>query len=388
MKNQILSGYSDRCALSPPGSRDPLCAYKARFQFSMSSHALPFVHIESPPFFSNNITQLYPPSFSSGNISYPWYYTHRDNIFPNVSDKLASLLGNVLSYWITSSFYYTLDISNWKWVERYRLQESEEAKAKNLVSKLEVLRIVVLQQLMQTVFGYVWMTFIDAPSFPSSSSSPSSLPISDHVAGLWSVYKFVERVCFSIFGTQQYGQHLCMTYGVSLTYTIYWWIIPIIQMLLAFFILDTYEYFLHRTFHEIKFLYKHFHSIHHRLHAPYAFGAMYGHPFESAVLDGLGATLAHTLVGLTDRQAILFFALASYKTVDDHCGYNFPWHPVHRFFGNSAEYHDIHHQRAGIKSNYSQPVFIHWDVIMGTRMTKAELLAKKDRAKVHTQKME
>lgn len=109
-------------------------------------------------------------------------------------------------------------------------------------------------------------------------------------------------------------------------------------------IVDTYQYFLHRTFHEIPFLYKHFHSMHHRLYVPFAFGSLYGHPFEGAILDGAGAGLAHTLSGLSTRQAIFFFAFTTYKTVDDHCGYNFPWHPVHMLFGNNADYHDIHHQ--------------------------------------------
>jgi sphinganine C4-monooxygenase len=42
-------------------------------------------------------------------------------------------------------------------------------------------------------------------------------------------------------------------------------------------------------------------------------------------------------------------------------------------FGNNADYHDIHHQKAGIKSNFSQPFFIHWDVFFGTRMSRDTL---------------
>ena len=108
--------------------------------------------------------------------------------------------------------------------------------------------------------------------------------------------------------------------------------------------LDTYQYFLHRSLHEVKFLYKHFHSVHHRLYVPFAFGALYSHPFEGAFLDGLGAAFAHSIAGMSERQAILLFGFATYKSVEDHCGYHFPWHPVHRLFGNNSEYHDIHHQ--------------------------------------------
>jgi hypothetical protein len=46
------------------------------------------------------------------------------------------------------------------------------------------------------------------------------------------------------------------------------------------FVMDAWQYVLHRTFHESRFLYKHFHSHHHRLYVPYAFGALYNHPLE------------------------------------------------------------------------------------------------------------
>ena len=84
--------------------------------------------------------------------------------------------------------------------------------------------------------------------------------------------------------------------------------------------------------------------MHHRLYVPFAFGALYGHPFEGAILDGLGAGLSAVFAGLSERQIILLFGVATFKTVDDHCGYYFPWYPVHMIFGNNSDYHDIHHQ--------------------------------------------
>lgn len=44
--------------------------------------------------------------------------------------------------------------------------------------------------------------------------------------------------------------------------------------------------------------------------------------------------------------------------------------------GNNADYHDIHHQQFGIKKNFSQPYFVHWDIILGTRMTRQEAQAR------------
>ena len=33
----------------------------------------------------------------------------------------------------------------------------------------------------------------------------------------------------------------------------------------------------------------------------------------------------------------------------------------------------------GIKSNFSQPFFVHWDVLLGTRMTRQDIEARKQR---------
>ena len=133
--------------------------------------------------------------------------------------------------------------------------------------------------------------------------------------------------------------------------------------------------------HVNKFLYKHLHSVHHRLYVPYAFGALYNHPLEGFLLDSFGAVLSEAVAHLSVRQAALFFALSTCKTVDDHCGYSLPFDPLQMISGNTADYHDIHHQIIGIKSNFSQPWFIHWDVILGTRMTRQEIEARRSKLK-------
>ena len=84
---------------------------------------------------------------------------------------------------------------------------------------------------------------------------------------------------------------------------------------------------------------------------------------------------------LSLRQATLLFTFSTLKTVDDHCGYSLPFDPFQFFFSNNADYHDIHHQAIGIKKNFSQPFFIHWDVIMGTRMTRKDVEKKLKKAR-------
>lgn len=112
-----------------------------------------------------------------------------------------------------------------------------------------------------------------------------------------------------------------------------------------------------------------FHSRHHRLYVPYAYGALYNHPLEGFLLDTLGGGLAYLLMGMTVRQSMWFFTGSTIKTCLDHSGYEFPWDPLQLVFPNNAAYHDIHHQSWGIKTNFAQPFFVFWDRWGGTMWT-------------------
>lgn len=140
------------------------------------------------------------------------------------------------------------------------------------------------------------------------------------------------------------------------------------QFLVAMFVLDTWQYFMHRYMHHNKFLYRHIHSRHHQLVVPYAFGALYNHPLEGLLLDTIGGALSFLLSGMSPQASIFFFSFATIKTVDDHCGLWLPGNLFHMLFNNNSAYHDIHHQLYGSKYNFSQPFFVTWDKILGTHM--------------------
>ncbi|KAI8380328.1 fatty acid hydroxylase superfamily-domain-containing protein [Blakeslea trispora] len=161
---------------------------------------------------------------------------------------------------------------------------------------------------------------------------------------------------------------------------LYQYMMPCIQFLCAMFIIDTYQYALHRFAHSNTFLYKHMHSHHHRLYAPYAFGALYNHPLEGFLMDSCGGALAFELTGMSPRLGMYFFIFSTLKTINDHCGYSFPWDPLTICFNNNVEYHNIHHQAYGIKTNFSQPFFVFWDVWLHTeysQVMKSKLNKKK-----------
>lgn len=300
-------------------------------------------------------------SASLSQIDYPWYHSHRSELISGISDKYLSLVAPFAIYWIFSLFFHLLDNLKWDIFERYRIHEPEEVKTKNRVTVREVVVAVLFQQLLQTLMGM----------FALEDEEPAI----DHVGELNKWAARVARLALALAGSQRGGQWVAR-YGKSAASWLYWWGIPTLQLAWAAFILDGWQYMMHRTAHQVTYLYRTIHSWHHRLYVPYAFGALYNHPVEGFVLDTCGTFLAHMIAGLTIRQDILFFGISTAKTIDDHCGFAFPWDPFQHLFGNNADYHDIHHQVAGLKKNYSQPWFISWDLFFGTRMTREEFQEK------------
>ncbi|GAA5823011.1 hypothetical protein JCM11251_004456, partial [Rhodosporidiobolus azoricus] len=291
--------------------------------------------------------QAFAPHFSAplSPDVYPWYYADRDEFIPGMSDKILTLVAPVVAYWGLSLFFTVIDNLGWDCLERYRIHEPEEVTSKNKVTVREVLIAVIFQHVVQTLAGYFWLDD-EEEAF-------------DHAGDLNRWGRRIARLAVATGGVKAGGQFMAR-YGVTATRWLYWYAIPTLRLTWAAIVMDGWQYMMHRSAHQVTYLYRTIHSWHHRLYVPYSFGALYNHPLEGFVLDTLGAGLAHELSGLTTRQAIFFFALSSCKTVDDHCGFAFPWDPLQHLFGNNADYHDIHHQVAGLKKNYSQPWFISW----------------------------
>ncbi|KAG9018009.1 hypothetical protein FRB90_012677 [Tulasnella sp. 427] len=313
----------------------------------------------------------------------PWYYTSAPSLIPGMQDKYLSLASPVVMYWAVSLFFHFLDIYSlhppfsWMNVEKYRIHESEEMKSRNKVTPGEVLGAVIFQQVIQTAAGYWWLSDEVDPS--------QTMSLAEHGRAMQRYVPWILRVLQVLLGDIT-AARVMKSFGGHLLYWVYWWIVPTFQILLAFFVIDTWQYFMHRLFHVNKFLYRHFHSWHHRLYVPYAYGALYNHPLEGFLLDTTGAMLAEMFAGSSIRQTAFIFGFASAKTVDDHCGFSLPWDPLQFLYKNNARYHDIHHQHYGLKYNFSQPFWIHWDIILGTRWDKPNRpLAAEKRAMAEAQ---
>ncbi|KAG5645720.1 hypothetical protein DXG03_005415 [Asterophora parasitica] len=292
----------------------------------------------------------------------PFYYIYETRLIDSVPDHYLALAAPVVAYWSLSLVFHFLDISGWKWLDKYRIHDSAEVQSRNRATRSEVVWAVLLQQLIQTVLGLFWLN--------------DEAEAANHAESMQAIAGHLQPLVLSAVGQKEAGPVLA-----DLVYYVYWWGIPTCQFLCAMFIIDTWQYFLHRLMHVNKWMYKKFHSVHHRLYVPYAFGSLYNHPLEGFLLDSLGAALAELVTGMTTRQAMLLFSFSTFKTVDDHCGYSLPFDPFQLITGNNADYHDIHHQTIGIKSNFSQPFFIHWDTLLGTRMTRKDIELRKQKQK-------
>lgn len=335
-------------------------------------------------------------------------------LVPWLPDECLTLALPVAAYWLVSLFFHVID--EWDLFPHYRLHTPAEVLKRNRVTRFDVLKDVILQQVIQTVVGY-GLTAFDPPATYGSAGydvawwaqtvrlAQRAIPAVLATMGLdakaiagrmvhshptWAgvisggVYPNITQTI--IFMGEPTSVPAFAEWEQLVAKAIYHVGIPAMQFLLAIMIVDTWQYFLHRAMHMNKWLYTTFHSRHHRLYVPYAYGALYNHPFEGFLLDTLGTGIAYLISGMTVRQSMWFFTMSTIKTVDDHCGYSFPWDPLQHVTSNNAGYHDVHHQSWGIKTNFSQPFFTFWDGFLGTKWTGGDVSARYERARNAAQK--
>ncbi|GAD94281.1 sphinganine hydroxylase Sur2, putative [Paecilomyces variotii No. 5] len=339
--------------------------------------------------------------------------TPRPPLFAPIPDNIVALMLPIIAYWAVSMIFHLIDV--YDLFPQYRLHTPAEVLKRNHVTRWDVVRDVVLQQVIQTLAGLVLSQF-DGVEYTGRE---------EYDVAVWARrIRIVQRalpgllglVGFDSVGLAKYlsghpmlvgalsgGQYPSLMQKVimddgaeviapafagwelAVASFIYYYFIPALQFIWAVSVVDTWQYFWHRAMHMNRWLYVMFHSRHHRLYVPYAFGALYNHPVEGFLLDTAGTGLGFLTSMMSHRQSMWFFTLSTIKTVDDHCGYAFPWDPLQHLTSNNAAYHDIHHQSWGIKTNFSQPFFIVWDRLMGTQW-KGDVTLRYERARVAAQK--
>ncbi|KAJ3238656.1 hypothetical protein HDU81_007394 [Chytriomyces hyalinus] len=253
---------------------------------------------------------------------------------PSVSfliSELCMIFAPVVFYWLYSTFLYVLSHMNLTMVEIHRIPTNQPMRTPNKVTVRKVLYAVALQHIVQSITALV-IVVITRPENVEDWKMESPLLV-------------------------------------------------VVKLGVASVLLDTYQYWMHRWAHTNRTLYRMFHSVHHELTVPFAFGALYNHPVEGFVMDTIGSGVPSLLLNMHPWTSALFYSIATLKTVDDHCGYSWPWSPAALFNSNGAAYHDIHHWGKGRMYNFSQPFYTFWDHLMGTEydsaMARKKLLREK-----------
>lgn len=286
----------------------------------------------------------------------------KPSLINGLPDGILALIAPIVVYWTVSGIFHCID--TYELAENHRIHPTKEMLQRNKASRLEVLKEVISQHIVQSIFGYAAYKF-DGPTLTGFEDNE-----------IWFLQKFI----LTKFGSYLTWFNLQFTlanfsFNFNLLHFVMQYVVPFyynyglsfIKIFIGFFIIDTWQFVLHYIMHSQAYLYRKLHSRHHQLYVPYAYGALFNHPLEGFLLDTLGTGIAMLVTGLTGREQIILYSFATLKTVDDHCGYILPWDPLQFVFPNNSVYHDIHHQEFGLKFNYDQPFFTFWDDLLGTR---------------------
>ena len=136
-------------------------------------------------------------------------------------------------------------------------------------------------------------------------------------------------------------------------------------------------YWCHRLLHH-RSLYPHVHKIHHKFHQSWAIASEFAHPLEFVIGNIVPVVagprllaVGHALTGKWDLLPHTFtiwmwMGIRIATSIDNHCGYAFPWSPVRLlpgWLGLSTQAHDFHHSHnVGL---YGSQFWL-WDAMMGT----------------------
>ena len=204
------------------------------------------------------------------------------SLLPPIPDKLLTLLLPIVAYWALSMFFHWIDTNDY--FPQYRLHTPAEVAKRNKVSRWEVVRDVVIQQVVQTAVGWVLgMTepddFFGKEEYDvavwarrirvAERAVPGLLAtIGLDAKGLAKNLHASHPMLAGVFLGGRYPSIDSMNaagsgfqtkafagWEVALASAIYWVLVPMLQLGVAIVVVDTWQYFLHRAMHMNKWLY-------------------------------------------------------------------------------------------------------------------------------------
>jgi sphinganine C4-monooxygenase len=202
-----------------------------------------------------------------------------------IPDKFLTLIFPIVAYWALSLFFHFLDVNDY--LPQYRLHTPIELLQRNHVSKADVIRDVLIQQVIQTVIGVLL-----GMTEPEDVIGKEGYDVSVWATRIRLAQRLIPRV-LSLVGLNATGmaknvansypvlsgflaggEYPWLTHAVShssgditvvpafaaweigLAKVTYWVLVPALQFSLAVFFMDTWQYFLHRAMHSNLWLYR------------------------------------------------------------------------------------------------------------------------------------
>ena len=126
--------------------------------------------------------------------------------------------------------------------------------------------------------------------------------------------------------------------------------------------LQLFSYVWHRSMHNVPFLWRWFHQMHHSAERIDIFGAMYFSPLDVLGFAFMGSLALVLVVGVSPQAALLANLAATFASLFQHANLRTP-----RWLGyiiQRPENHAQHHARGVHAYNYGDIAF--WDIVFGT----------------------
>jgi sphinganine C4-monooxygenase len=175
------------------------------------------------------MTSLLPPANSSllrtltpTGPHYPFYHPTGASILPFMTDKVTSLLVPIVAYWVFSLIWHAIDCAELPFFEKYRIHESEEVLARNRATVGEVIKAVVIQQVVQTALGMVWLE--------SEEEILKREVWRDHTSDMKGLAGVLGSGLQVLLGEKTALAAARLLGGEKITGWVYWWGVPLLQM--------------------------------------------------------------------------------------------------------------------------------------------------------------